>query len=208
MSNANIPITEVKKLIKNALKNAFEEANKGNIDDAKLKSSIFVSNVGRVFNNEYNNMNNYRLKVVGYDSNNRKRTPGEWLLDVIIAKEMVISDQEKDKSEAKILYQIIWAIESESNSSLPAFAEDFGKLMCVKSENYLYLNGLQQKTSNGHSDYIKRRTKTAKQCLDDANIKEKNFYIAFWPSPARRNGSSLWDKEISDLLEMVKVEKL
>jgi len=198
---------DINSLIKSALESSYN-ANIKNTD-AKRKSSIFVYELGKMlYDKSRYNSEDYKLKVVRWNYDKDIRIPGEWLLDITIIKDKEISDMSIERSKTRIPFKIIWAVESESNPSLTAFAEDFGKLLCIKSDNYLFLNGLRQITEKGRKDYIQRRIKTATVLLSDPSFIKNNFYLAFWPSPARSDGISLWDKSLTELLSMVKVTKL
>ncbi len=195
-------------MIKRALVNAMNQVQKyEKVTDNKLKSSIFVYMLSKEFRNKMDKK--YKINVVGFDEANRKRKPGEWLLDIAITEEIQIQDPEKMLSKVDMSYKMVWAIESELDSGIKAFADDFGKLLCVKSENYLFLNGLNQKTEKGRLKYIKRRTATIVDMKKDAKMDLKNYYLAFFPSPAKIKGKSLWDDNSEEkLLEMIEVVDL
>lgn len=201
---------EVHRIVRDALDITLKEVFNKNtiIKDAKLRSSIFVFSLGKELSKSYEG---HKLKVVGFDEERKRRTPGEWLLDIAIVKEKPISDPKKKQSKAEIPYQLIWAVESESSTNLHAFAEDFGKLLCVKSENYLFLNGLNQKKEEDRNSFVERRLETVKQLLKEINYNSNNLYFAFWPTPAKNNKGSLWDdfsSAPSELLNMVRVKEL
>ena len=201
---------EVYSIVRDALDITLKKVfNKNNIiKDAKLRSSIFVSVLGKELSKSYED---HKLKVVGFDVERKRRTSGEWLLDIVIVKEKAICDAKKKQSKAEIPYQIIWAVESESSTNLHAFAEDFGKLLCVRSENYLFLNGLNQKKEENRNSFVERRLETVKKLLNEIENNYNNLYFAFWPTPAKNNNGSLWDdfsSAPSELLNMVRVKEL
>ncbi len=106
---------------------------------------------------------------------------------------------------------LFWAAESESNTGLPSFADDFGKLLCVKSDYYLYLNGLNQLQQKSRESFIHRRLELANEILNETKLSYKKFFFAFWPSPEinQSKGKSFWDiHQKDDLLNMVKVFEL
>ncbi len=205
---SHINITGINHMISKALVKSIQQLKRQEVvTDNKLKSSIFVYMLSEEFRNLYGRK--YKINVVGYDEKSRKRTPGEWMLDIAITDVTIIEDSDKKISKGSISYKMIWAIESELNSGIKAFADDFGKLLCVKSENYLFLNGLNQKTEKGRLKYIKRRTATILEMKKDLNIVLNNYYLAFFPSPAKNNGESLWDNNSQEeLLKMITVVDL
>ena len=202
---SQINVAGIENMVSKALVKSIQQVEgKEVLTDNKLKSSIFVYMLSEEFRNSFGGK--YKINVVGYDKEKKKRKPGEWLLDIAITEEIQIQDPEDVRSKGDISYRMIWAIESELNSGIKAFADDFGKLLCVKSENYLFLNGLNQKTEKGRLDYIKRRTATIGKMQKDLSLALNNYYIAFFPSPAKKNGESLWDKNSQEeLLKMITV---
>jgi len=187
----------MKNWVKDALKTSLckdKETQKN--DDNKLRSAIFVAEIANLLysktvanqeNDNYKYCNNF------IDVKDGKRVSGEWLLDITITEQIEVTDREKKQSRALINSEIIWAVESEAATSLPAFAEDFGKLLCVQAKNYLFLNGLDQKKIKDQQAFIDRRLDTITDLLQKINFHPNdNFYVAFWPSPAQSGGSSLW----------------
>jgi len=146
-----------------------------------LKSAKFVSDFA---NNMYKDFFNYpgiKLNVIEVDDKGKKY-PGEWLLDITITKDV---NGFKDR--------ILLAVESESNTSKKAFDEDFAKLIHIKAENYIYLNGLDQKSINGKDNYITNRISYAEKLM--RNMRINNFYLGFWASPRKiGNVGSIWDE--------------
>jgi hypothetical protein len=199
-------IAEIEQVIKRSLeKSILSEGNN------KLKSTIFVSTIADLlFDNYKDSGETLSLNAIGYDKESGRK-PGEKMLDITIAKTKTIYDPDKKQSTAVINYQLVWAIESEADTSLPAFADDFGKLLCSNSMFYLYLNGLDQVQEESRTAYINRRLAIAKELLNDANLNFKNFYYAFWPSPHKNQNhdKSFWDMHQKDkLLDMVRVYEL
>lgn len=178
----------------------------------RLRSSIFVSNVADGLYSFYKDSHDdLKLRMIGFDEELLTRVEGEKMLDISIARTKKIADPGKANSEAEIDYQLIWAVESEASTSLPAFADDFGKLLCVKSNNYLYLNGLDQLQEKSRTSYMERRIEIAKQMLAESGLDYGHYYYAFWPSPAsnKAHKMSFWDMhQEDDLLNMVRVFEL
>jgi len=202
----NIGAVDLNKIIRSSLKETLQiKVNN------RLRSSIFVSSIAtKLFDLYEETKENISLHVIGFDEVSSSRISGESMLDVTIAKTKAIADPKKKNSTALVSYKLLWAVESEANTGLPAFAEDFSKLICSKSENYLYLNGLDQIPSNQEA-YIDRRLNNAVELLEAADMKNTNFFFAFWPSPAKivSHNLSYWDlHHQKDLIDMVKVFKL
>jgi len=199
------------KNVEDVVKGSLEKALEASLNN-RLRSSIFVSNIADGLYSFYKDSNEHlALRVIGFDEDTGAGVEGEKMLDISIAKTKAIIDPDKEISKAIIGYQLIWAVESEANSGLPDFADDFGKLLCVKSKNYLYLNGLDQLQEKSRLSYIDRRLEVAKQLLEDAELEYDNFYYAFWPSPAKNtnHNKSFWDmNKKDDLLGMVRVFEL
>lgn len=151
----------------------FQRENKKNdrvnIVPQKLISSIFVHEISKSIHKIIYN-NKFELKVVAVDDHDFKRISGEWLLDGCI----------RDNTE-EFPNKILFAFESESNTSVKSFNEDFAKIIHVNSNLKLYLNGLNQKTEKGKNNYIINRLKHAKTILDKTTT--DNLYLGFWPSP-------------------------
>ncbi len=200
-----------KKNVEDVIKSALEIAIETNLNN-KLCSSIFVSNVADGLYSFYDNSNeSLALRVIGFNEKTGARVKGEKMLDISITRTKEIYDPGKSNSKAIIDYKLIWAVESEAGPGLPDFALDFGKLVWVKSRNYLYLNGLDQLQEESRRSYIERRVELAKQIIEDAEIDYDNFYYAFWPSPAKntKHNKSFWDIYKKDeLLGMVRVFEL
>jgi hypothetical protein len=203
----DISSKDIEMITKDALQKALEQ-NANN----RLRSSVFVSNLGL---NLYEICNDatedLKLKVVGFDKNTGKKVKGEWLLDIAITKSKEIFDSGNKQSKAIIDLGLFWAAESESNTGLPSFADDFGKLLCVKSDYYLYLNGLDQLQPKSRESFIDRRLELANEILNETKLSYKKFFFAFWPSPKKNQakGKSFWDiHQKDDLLNMVKVFEL
>ncbi|MFZ1288642.1 MAG: hypothetical protein WAR79_01025 [Melioribacteraceae bacterium] len=170
---------KLKKILNDSFNSSLKFTNIDNFKDSNsLKSSKFVSIIAQELINELFN-NNYNLNVIEVDDKGGKY-PGEWLLDITITEN--INDFNK---------KIILALESESDTSEKAFNDDFAKLINTKADNYMYLNGVNQKTIQGKQEYINSRLSYAKTFLN--SIEFPSFFIGFWTSPKKINGyNSIW----------------
>jgi len=149
----------------------------------KLRSSIFVEAVAFELYKKYDK-DHHLLNVIKIDKEKETRIKGEFMLDIVISKSGSIGPYQYNS-------QFIWAIESEAQYATSEFIKDFPKLINVKSENYLYLNGLISKNSTSKENDIRRRLGEALIILKKSNISNKdcNFYISFFPYPGKSKGS-------------------
>jgi hypothetical protein len=199
------PTTEPLQL-KSVIKLALEAAHAEKIhDEPTLRSARFVWKLGEGLKSQFcREAHSTLLTQRVLDGNGRedgrkkgtriRKEPGEWLLDIAIVQKTEIEDH-GSKSVSNINTRMIWAVESESSTSLKDFADDFGKLLCVKADEYLYLNGLDQQPGKNQELFISRRIETIERGLNkklrEIRNQPANFYMAFWPSPS--NGKRGWD---------------
>jgi hypothetical protein len=178
----------------------------------KLQSSKFVEEIGKRLKKELCPASNDKshLKVQTVNETGTGKIPGEWLLDAVIYEYFNEVDRRFPKSPVHFLKNIVWSVESESNTRLTEMAKDFNKLLAIKSDNYLYLNGVNQKTPEDRLKYMLHRLETAKRVIDRVAKESglKSFYFAFWPSPERVRGQSLWDDNNVNLPDIVNVHQL
>jgi hypothetical protein len=194
------------------IKNAFSTAvgDKDELKSNTLRSAKFIECVAKnIFEHllvsEQNNNSNLYVQKVKADGSGK--LSGEWLLDAVIREDIIITDRAIKNSQTRFVSKILWAIESESHTSLNSMAEDFGKLAVVRSANYLYLNGLNQ-THQKALNYIKRRLSTIESLIDrlPTIFQDGNLYYGFWPTPGKAQGyASYWDADYKMLLKMVKL---
>jgi hypothetical protein len=145
-----------------------------------LKSAKFVSIFGEGIFNQVFNQSDFRLNMIKVDDYGKKYT-GEWLLDIAIT-------QNTDGFRKKI----ILAVESESDTSIKSFNDDFAKLIHIKAQNYIYLNGINHSSTQGMENYISNRLEYAESLLNANEF--PIFFIAFWPSPKKvKNSESIWN---------------
>ena len=131
---------------------------------------MFVYEVMKLVHDKY--FAEYCLKVITVD-NSGERFPGEWLVDACIT----------EKYDG-FIDRIIFAMESESNTSKAAFNDDFAKLLHLNADFKLYLNGLNHKSEDGMNKYIESRVAYAKSILCRVSHTGK-FFFGFWPSPGK-----------------------
>ena len=177
-----------------AVEESMSEAKSYHLDN-KLKSALFVQKIANKIYDECISAygtKNLKLNVQEVNLEEKRKEPGEWLLDATITLTDKIKDDQIRLSESTINYQIVWAIESEYSTRMNHFADDFGKLLCVKAKNYFYLHGLNQDRKSV-TEFIERRIKTIKQFFVNRMIFDSNFFIGFWPSPEKKGNMSFWD---------------
>lgn len=149
--------------------------------------------------------------MANFDQETAKNVEGEWILDIAIAKRKKIFAPGKKKSSAIISHGLFWAIKVEANTGLPIFTRGFGNLLCVRSDYFLYLNGLNQLQEANRNSYIERRLEMARELLKETGLSYEKFYYIFWPSPETHlaRGRSFWDLySNTELLNMVTVFEL
>jgi hypothetical protein len=171
---------DLAKAIQYSLDSAVKWSTDNNVGSNALRSAAFVSNLGdRLFHLLADDT--LFLNVINVTQEGKKE-PGEWLLDITITENAADGFRKK----------IVWAVESESNCSKKAFYDDFAKLIHVNAENHLYLNGINHNTEMGRESYIKKRLKLAEQLVGKSN---KNLWFCFWASPCKSGKcSSNWNE--------------
>jgi hypothetical protein len=155
-----------------------------------LSSKFIFEFMNRIYKKYFND--DTVLNIQNVDDNG-KRSPGEWLYDACIVRRKTIYD-EPYKTNTEINIEILLAFESEFSTCLKDFAKDFGKLLCSKSDNKIYICGLNQITKNGRSSYIERKIRTINKYLKN-NI--DNMILIFFPSTK----GNLWRKHKFDELK-------
>lgn len=163
------------------IQSALDKSIKWGRDNAKSnseRSAYFSSQVGELLPRTPGS----ELLHIGFNDATHAKTPGEWLLDAVVA--------ECDGSLVKTIHV---AMECESNTSMSEFARDFGKLLNVKSKTKLYLHGLNHSTAAGANNLIRKRLDIAAKLIRDLDVDSK-WIFGFWPSPKKvKNFPSLWD---------------
>lgn len=165
----------------------------------KLFSSVFVARVSSRIRCKLANLfpshKSLKCKFINVTKEG-KRVSGEWLLDmcVVQTEEFKTEHGHGPKSPVSVFEKLLFAMESEANTSARAFAEDFAKLLVVNSTHKLYLNGVDQREPSDLDRYIEARNKMASNILG-RNNESGSFYMGYWPSPGKPSGKtgSLWD---------------
>ena len=121
-----------------------------------------------------------------------KKTPGEWLLDIVWCEETCAAPASKSTFPSKIY----GALECESSTKAKEFFTDFAKLVHVRSSIKLYLAGVNQKLEGKMTDYIRTRADQAARFLNKTGVSSETeeWYLIFWPSPMGNVSRSLWDE--------------
>ena len=164
----------------------------------KLFSSVFVSEISSKIRCKLANLfpgeNNLECQFIEVKAG--KRQPGEWLLDMCVVQTEEFESEYKfgPQSPVPVIEKLLFAMESEANTSARAFAEDFAKLLVVNSAHKLYLNGVDQREPGDLDRYIEARNKMASNILR-RNNESGLFYMGYWPSPGKPSwkAGSLWD---------------
>jgi hypothetical protein len=188
---------------------------KGRTGSNSLRSARFVWEISKCLWNSYADRPHLeRFVQIVHDDGTKEG--GEWMLDVAIAHTLPFL---ATKAQSLVNTELVWAVESEYSTRREEFAKDFGKLLCVRSENKLYLNGFNHPI--GHEGrFIDNRVQETSAFLAHASTIGGNsqisgfdsgtLYLSFWPSPERDpNGkASLWDtRNKSDLVGSVRLFK-
>ena len=125
-----------------------------------------------------------RPTVIKVDEQGEKSS-GEWLVDACIT----------EKISSDFVSRIVFAMESESETSKKAFNEDFAKLVHLNASVKLYLNGLKHREkqgTRGAEQYIERRIDYASRIVRRTRASGQIF-LGFWPSPGKFKGDSFKD---------------
>ena len=170
-------------MIKEIVKGSFQGARQASIDNGYIesnqpnnakKSSVFVSMLGDAIMQKNPELEVRYQKV----DKTGKKSKGEWLFDVCAGR----TSRHVEKSEQKtVMTSLVWVIESELNSSLKKFDEDFSKLLIAKSENLLLVCGDMTKTDSGSQEFIKTRIKSTTEFLNSVALDRENLFLAFIP---------------------------
>jgi hypothetical protein len=167
-----MPLTDKTiKEIKTILFDSFESTYNKKIADSNEKSKELLYNF---LNNIYKNIYKKDASIsIHCTYKNEKK---EWLYDGCITKSMPIKESDK-KKEFKINTSILLAIECEFSTSLTDFYKDLGKLICSKSDNIIFIAGVNQKYEQ--EKYIKKRIDSINKYLKDSI---SNLILIFFPS--------------------------
>lgn len=193
---------EVGKIVYDSFLQAFGAKDREELKgDNPYRSSFFVSLIGDKLKNHFKfAKTNYQ----SIDPNNpNKKLAGEWLFDISVTAQLEIEDIRKGCSNSKINTNILFACESEFETSLHAFTTDFGKLICSNANQFLFIQGLNQKTNAGRRDFIESRMNIIRSQL--VHLISDDFVLAFIPTPGKIGDSSFWDKYEKEVKSWVEI---
>jgi hypothetical protein len=182
---------EVAEIVYNAFKKAFEEKENESLrGNNPFRSSYFVSLIGDKLKNHFKSAKTHYQSI---DSIlNKKKNSGEWLFDICVTSQMPVIDSRHVDGKSIINTNILFACESEFETSLSAFTTDFGKLICSNANQYLFIQGLNQSTEAGRKDFISSRKSIIKDQLK--GLIRDDFVLAFIPTPGKIGERSFWDR--------------
>jgi len=201
-------VDNITKAVKRSFISAYKNKQKGkNITNNQIKSATFVSKLALQIEHLVVNEGRIKTLVQKVDDYGNKMK-GEWLFDAAIVE---VEERKTDYRNRRGNYikRIIWAIESEFSTNIEDFLRDFSKLIHVKADHYLYINGVNQAGKDYRGNYIKAQIQLAREIVKDAV--KTDFYIGFVPSPGKnkKQGKSIWDSyDLKELLKWIHVEKI
>ena len=142
--------------------------------------------VKRTFQNPYPKLRHIRVDDAG------KRHPGEWLLDGVWTEDARPRPDQRMSKDSPV--RIRCALECESSTGSNEYHIDLAKLLVISSEIKLFLAGLNQRTESGAENYVNTRVRQTERVLKQSCNGESStdWYLAFWPSPLKVKGKSLW----------------
>ena len=177
---------------------AFKEKNQGELkDNNPFRSSYFVSLIGEKLENHFFDAKTNYQNIQSIENN--KKSSGEWLFDISVTSQLEIIDDRYIDGKSKINTNILFACESEFDTSLAAFTTDFGKLICSNANQYLFIQGLNQSTEKGRKEFIESRKEIIKKQL--RHIIRDDFVLAFIPTPGKVGDKSFWDTQENEILD-------
>ena len=131
-----------------------------------------------------------RLRHMRFNGTDIKREPGEWLLDAVVAECHIDS-----KGSEGVVSKIHVAMECESSTALKEFFTDFSKLLHIKSDTKIYMQGLNQRDEPSARSFIAKRLEMAAKYVREIDS-APTWYFGFWPSPLaldiEADDRSLW----------------
>jgi hypothetical protein len=181
-------IEELRKIIVASFASSIKQ--KENMSTNFDRSTRFVSILSKKIHSTWYSNNKLNLKSI---DEHGKKFGGEWLYDMCITETRKIFDKRYKNSSAEINVKVLFAMECEFSTGLKDFADDFGKLLCSGADDYLFVQGLNQITESERKKFIENRKDIIKTEL---SMNAKNFFIAFVPTPGKRNDPvSLWNRD-------------
>jgi hypothetical protein len=197
-----VPNKDVAKFVSCSFYEAFQKRNQVPYkDNNPLRSSYFVSLIGNKLETHFSDKNT-STHYLSVNSNNKKEK-GEWLFDICVTSTLDIVDNRHKDGISSINTNLLFACESELDTSLSAFTTDFGKLICSNSNQYLYVQGLNQSTEKGRKDFIESRKEMIQTQL--FNLIRNDFVLAFIPTPGKVGSGSFWDTHEKDVLNWASI---
>ncbi|MFK7936659.1 MAG: hypothetical protein AB8G22_24310 [Saprospiraceae bacterium] len=193
---------QVGKIVFNAFQQTFREKDNGNLrKNNSFRSAYFVSLIGKRLNEHFvDAKTNYQA----IDSiNSSGKLSGEWLYDISVTTQLKIIDERKGCGFSAINTNVLFACESEFDTSLQSFTTDFGKLICSNANQYLFIQGLNQKTSTGRRSFIDSRISIIKKTLE--HLISDDFVLAFVPTPGKIGNFSFWDEHENEVASWIEI---
>lgn len=192
---------EIANLVYEAFQEAFAKKDKGALkNNNTFRSSYFVSLIGAQLEKHFEKYESTKVHYQAVQSiEASEKKSGEWLFDICVTRYKTISKTIKKDINTHLLF----ACESEFNTGLHAFATDFGKLICSNAKQYLFIQGLNQKTATGRFNFIEARKKIIQEQLGD--LIDVDFVLAFVPSPVKVDQTSFWDTAGAELLSWLSI---
>ena len=193
---------EVADIVFSSFRKAFEEKGRKNfIANNPFRSSYFVSLIGDKLKNHFKGAKAHFQSIDSIEKTNKKS--GEWLFDICVTSQLEITDKRHKDGISTINTNILFACESEFETSLFAFATDFGKLICSNANQILFIQGLNQSTEKGRKDFIESRKEIITTQLQ--HLIKDDFVLAFIPTPGKIRGQSYWDANEKDVLSWASI---
>ncbi len=185
--------------IKDSFKRAYEKST--NFERNTYKSAAFVEVIGNMFAKKFSQMKVLNQKVAKHG---KGKISGEWLFDIVVCKTREVNEKGVLKDYN---HSLEWVVESEYKNTLNETLKDFSKLLVVKSENLLFLNGYSSLDKKSYDANVSKRLNTVSSIMknhQDIN----NLYYCFWPSPEKKGEmNSFWENDFEDLLKIIKLFK-
>ena len=125
----------------------------------------------------------HHLRVIKVVDHEEKKISGEWLVDACITEDARPCNPHGSGS-TNFVDRIVFAMESESDPGTQSFNDDFAKLVHLNASVKLFLNGLNQTSSDGTKEYVRLRLKYAEDQIRRTRSAGQ-WFIGFWPSPAK-----------------------
>lgn len=193
---------EVAEIVFSSFKKAFQEKDSGRLEgDNPLRSAYFVSLIGGKLKDHFQDS---KVNYQSVDSIwEEKKSGGEWLFDISVTSRKRIVDNRHRDGISEINTNILFACESEFETSLSAFTTDFGKLLCSNANQRLFIQGLNQSTAVGRESFINSRKQIITRQLN--HLLGDDLVLAFVPTPGKCKKQSFWDKYEDQVLDWISI---